>query len=138
MGREVEEQVLHDHIVRLLQHEYYNYPSEEHPYLMTYANHPEKTRAVLTIEKEELFPDIVVIQPDLGTTVLIAEVETESTVNHVEAEEWRRFSSLGIRFYLYVPRERIVVADSLCREIRLTELVEYYWEGKRYVMKRYR
>ncbi len=138
MGREVDEQVMHDHIVRLLQYEYYNYPSLEHPYLLTYANHPEKTRAVLTAEKEELFPDIVVIQPDLGTTVLIAEVETESRVNLEEAEEWRRFSGLGTRFYLCVPRERAVVADSLCKAIRLTELVEYYREGKRYVMRRYR
>lgn len=138
MSREIEEQVQHDHIVVVLYKEYYNYPSVQHPHLLSFANHPFKSRGVKDEQGNELFPDLVVLEVDTDKLVMVAEVETASTVTQEEAKEWSRFSSLGVRFYLYVPRGLAGVAGVLCRGMNLTELVEYHHENNRYIMKRYR
>jgi len=137
MAREVSEQVMHDHIVTLLRREYYSYPSPQHPHLMTFANHPMKSRAVKAAGGTELCPDIVVFQGGSDKLVTVAEVETASTLNPAEAEEWRSFSGLGARFYLYFPKGYGPKVALLCRGIAVTEFVEFHKEGDRYVIERY-
>lgn len=136
-GREIDEQVLHDHVVRLLHVEYYNYPSERHPYLMAFVNHPSKTKAVHSLEGQECFPDIVVVHAGSEKLELVAEVETESTVDVEEAREWDGFRRLGSRFHLYFPRGCGSRVAELCPAEGLVELVQYWKEGERYVIERF-
>jgi len=138
VSREIDEQVQHDHLVELLYREYYDYPNKVHPHLLTFSNHPCKTEAVQSEEGKELFPDLVVYQPRIDRLVLVVEVETESTVTPEEADEWRDFSRLGAEFHLYVPHGLGGVADVLCREFDVTEIIEYRKETNRYVIERYR
>lgn len=136
-GREPEEQVLHDHIVRLLRLEYYNYPNAKHPQLLTFANHPTKTKAVHGPEHKDFFPDLVVIDANTDRIVTLVEVETESTVDVVEAAEWLAFSKLGARLHLYLPRGFGPQALALCRDCVATEIVQYWREGKRYILEHF-
>jgi hypothetical protein len=137
MLREPEEQALHDHVVRLLYRDYYRYPSPSHLHLLTFANHPLKHRAVRDDVGTEHFPDVVVVHSDTGRLVMVAEVETESTINETEADEWRSFAGLAERFYLYVPRGYGPRAVQLCQGCRVTEFVEYHREAGKYVLRRF-
>ncbi|MEO0080878.1 MAG: hypothetical protein ABIL25_01130 [candidate division WOR-3 bacterium] len=87
MSREVAEQVQHDHVVEVPYREYHNYPSLAHPHLLTYFNHPYKSRGARDEPGNELFPDIVVYWLETDKLMLATKVETESTVNYEEAQE---------------------------------------------------
>jgi len=136
--RDIDEQVKHDHIIYILIKRCYHYPNPAHPHLITFANHPVKTKAVRDEMGKELFPDIVVLNGESGKLVTVVEVETETTVEQDEAQEWQRFSALGARFYLYVPRGLGAKADMLCRNLTISEIVQYYYDGKHYVLERFR
>jgi hypothetical protein len=136
-GREPEEQVLHDHLVKLLHREYYRYPNDEHPNLLTFVNHPVKTKAVRNLERRDLFPDIVVLNTANDRIAVLAEVETESTVDALEAAEWLEFSKVGARLHLYFPRGFGPQVAELCRDCSDTELVQYWKSGSRYVIERF-
>jgi hypothetical protein len=136
-GREPEEQVLHDHIVKLLRLEYYNYPSAKHPHLMTFVNHPSKSKALRGKDRQELFPDLIVMNTSTDRVVALVEVETESTVDALEAREWLDFTQFGVRLYLYLPRGFGPQALALCRGCSDTEIVQYWKDGSRYVLERF-
>ncbi len=136
-GREIDEQIQHDHIVKLLYHEYYHYPSKAHPHLIASANHPLKTKAVFDADGREFFPDIVVIHADSDRLMMVAEVETESTVNVREAQQWKDFSGLDCKFYLYVPRGFGTEAMKLSRGLEVTEIVQYWKENTRLILERF-
>jgi hypothetical protein len=136
-GREPEEQVLHDHIVRLLHLEYYNYPSAKHPQLLTFVNHPTMAKALHGLDHQELFPDLIVTDANTDRVVTLVEVETESTVNALEAAEWLAFSRLGARLHLYVPRGFGPQALALCKDCAGTEIVQCWKEGKRYIIEHF-
>jgi len=135
-GREPNEQALHDHIVTLLYNEYYNYPSRTHPHLMAFANHPMMSKAVADAHGNQLFPDIVVLHAASERLVMVAEVETGSTVDESEVQEWRDFAGLGAAFYLYVPQGMGRVAARLAPGVAMTELVQYTRDKNRLVLER--
>jgi len=136
--REIDEQIEHDHVVAVLHKRFYNYPNPNHPHLMTFVNHPCKKKAVLGPNHAELFPDVVVFDTETSKLVMVAEVETASTVDDAEAREWEEFSRLGARFYLYVPRGCGARAAQLCQGFKLTELVQYAKLEGQYLLERYR
>jgi len=136
--REVEEQVQHDRLVEVLRREYYHYPSPQHPGLISFSNHPLKTKAVVAGDGTRLYPDIVVIEANTQKLVLVVEVETGSSVTPDEAEQWRRFSELDARFHLYFPRGLGPRVAELCRALPATELVQYWHEADKYMLERYR
>lgn len=136
--RDVKEQVQHDHLIHLLRNRYYHYPDSMHPHLITFTNHPVKTKAVRDETGREFFPDILVVNGDTGKLLMVVEVETRMTVDEEESQEWRDFAALGARFYLYVPRGLGLKADMLCRNLTISEIVQYYYDGKHWVLERYR
>ncbi len=136
--REVDEQVRHDHIVQVLYRRFYHYPDDEHPHLITFTNHPVKTKAVKDGSGHECFPDLVVVNAESGRVVMIVEVETENTVVEEERQEWQRFSGLGDCFYLYVPKGLGQRADILCRDFTVKGVVQYYRQRDHYVIERFR
>lgn len=113
--RDVKEQVQHDYLIHLLRKRYYHYPDLMHPYLITFTNHPVKTKAVRDETGRDFFPDILVLNADTGKLLMVVEVETRMTVDEEESQEWREFTTLGARFSLYVPRGLGLKADMLCR-----------------------
>jgi hypothetical protein len=134
--REVDEQALHDHLVRLLRLEYYNYPNQKHPHLIASANHPNKTKAVYGPGGAEYFPDIVVMDERANKPSVVVEVETVSTVNQEELEEWAVYGRIGCLVHLYVPRGTSALAASLCEGLPGVEIIEYHKEAGKYIIER--
>jgi hypothetical protein len=138
LNRDVDEQTLHDHIVQLLRKEMYRYPSPTHPNLITYTNHPSKTKAVFTPERVEVFPDVVVMDQRSARPVLVAEVETESSCVAGEDPQWADLARLAVKkLHLHVPRGCGAKLIELCKSYHNTELYEYYKTGTRYIIEKY-
>lgn len=85
------------------------------------------------------YPDVVIWQPegpgaDHGTPIILEEVETESTVDEAEVEQWRDYAELyAYRFNLVVPKGLGQQALDLVDEhgILVTEIITYALEGGR-------
>ncbi|MEO0077852.1 MAG: hypothetical protein ABIK86_02505 [candidate division WOR-3 bacterium] len=135
-SRDVDEQILHDHIIQVLRKEMYNYPNPAHPNLITYINHPTKTKAVFTPERKEMHPDIVVIDQRTTHLVLVAEVETESTVVPEEQPEWADFQQLKTKLHIHFPKGFGPVMTGLCQGFHNTELYQYSKVGKSYLVEK--
>jgi len=138
LNRDVDEQTLHDHIIQLLRKEMYHYPTPTHPNLITYVNHPSKSKALFTPEREEMFPDLIVMDQRSARAVLVAEVETESSCRVEEVKEWDGFLRLGAKkMHLHVPKGCGAKLIELCKGYHNTEIYEYTKAGSRYVIEKY-
>jgi hypothetical protein len=97
------------------------FPNERYPNLRTFINEPERTMGV-TVDKEALYPDIVVLQWPEKTTQMVAQVESSDTVTEQQAlGEWLPYSLAG-PLYLFVPVGYAAESKRLCRRFRI-ELV---------------
>jgi hypothetical protein len=67
-----------------------------------------------------VYPDMVVLDEENGSVVMIGEVETASSVTTDEADQWRQYGSMSQAFYLYVPHGFAEQARQLTRGLRLT------------------
>lgn len=91
------------------------FPNAESPNLETIVNEPEPRMSVGKWEGKDLFPDIVVIGRPGQWLRLMAEVETEDTVNEESAQnEWLPFSKQG-DLLIYVPTGCVVETKRLCK-----------------------
>ncbi|MCX8014463.1 MAG: hypothetical protein N2748_00445, partial [candidate division WOR-3 bacterium] len=102
--RPTDEQTVHLEVITLLKRSVYNYPNATHPTLLTITNHPLTTKAILDPNNTELYPDIVIINTALNKVVMIGEVETTSSINENETEQWRQFANLQTIFYIFYPK----------------------------------
>lgn len=124
--RPYEELVIHDKLINCLKQSVYRYPNEKYPYLKTYTNHPERRKGVYSINNGEYhYPDIVVVDLRNEKVIMIAEVETVSTLNEQEAEEWKNFSNLSLHFALFYPKGYEFRIRQLCKNIRIDSFLEY-------------
>ncbi|MCS7250309.1 MAG: hypothetical protein N2323_01095 [candidate division WOR-3 bacterium] len=129
--RPYEELIIHDKLIACLKQTVYRYPNEKYPYLKTYTNHPDKQKGIYTINGEYHYPDIVVIDLRNERVIMIAEVETISTLNEIEAEEWKNFSTLSLHFALFYPKGYEFKIRQLCKNIKIDSFLEYHEdEGK--------
>lgn len=85
-------------------------------------------------EIEGFYPDLVAKLPT--GEIIIEEVETESTINEQEKQQWRRLSALGYDFRLIVPLNKLetvkpMVAD-LTVNVQAYEVTggQIHWFGK--------
>jgi len=91
------------------------FPSAEHPDLETIVNEPEPRMSVGKVDGKDLFPDIVVIGRPGQWLRLMAEVETEDTVNEESAQtEWLPYSKQG-DLLIYVPTGCVPETKRLCK-----------------------
>ncbi|MBP6919502.1 MAG: hypothetical protein KBC23_00725 [Candidatus Omnitrophica bacterium] len=81
------------------------------------------------------YPDVVVWLPDSlgsarGTAVIIEEIETAESVSDSEAEQWKDYGSLGIKFLLIVPSKYCDEALRLISKhnVNVSEVWYYYYE----------
>ncbi len=123
--RPYEEIVIHDKLIISLKQTVYRYPNEKYPYLKTYTNHPEKHRGVYSINGNYYYPDILVIDLRNEKVIMIAEVETKSTLNEIEAEEWKNFCHLSSHFALFYPQGYEFKVRQLCKNIKIDSFIEY-------------
>lgn len=102
MGRSVDEQFLHDWVIRQLQHKYARLYSEVHINPGNEKNY----------EQGGQYPDAVFV--NYGQVVQIVEVETAETVNSERASKWKELAGLGVKLSLLVPRESQGEARDIC------------------------
>lgn len=81
------------------------------------------------------YPDVVVWMPDSfgstkGRAAIIEEIETVDSVNDSEAEQWKDYGSLGIKFLLVVPNGYCEEALRLISKYgaNVSEVWYYYYE----------
>ncbi|MGH7889204.1 MAG: hypothetical protein ACRENF_01485 [Thermodesulfobacteriota bacterium] len=102
MARSKDEQFLHDWVIRKLKEKYSRLYKEVH------TNPGEEKN----FELKGHYPDVVFV--NYGQIVLIAEVETEETINEEEVKEWKELSTLGVQLVLLVPKEMQNAARDIC------------------------
>ncbi|MEO0083967.1 MAG: hypothetical protein ABIK33_06270 [candidate division WOR-3 bacterium] len=134
--RPIDEQVIHQEVITLLKKSVYNYPNATHPSLLTLTNHPLKTKAIYDEVNNELFPDIIIINTALNKIVMIGEVETFSSVNENEVDQWQKFANLKTTFYIFYPKGLYNKVRDLCKDISVSGFFEYSKEGTRYIIAR--
>ena len=104
--------------VQEIARERFPFPNGRYPHLKTFVNAPERTMGV-TVDKEVLYPDIVVLQWPEKTTQMVAQVESASTITEQQAlDEWLPYSLAG-PLYLFVPVGYAQEAKRLCRRFRI-------------------
>ncbi|MEO0130164.1 MAG: hypothetical protein ABIK76_00505 [candidate division WOR-3 bacterium] len=123
--RPYEELVIHDKLIFSLKQTVYRYPNEKYPYLKTYTNHPDKHKGIYNINGEYCYPDILVIDLRSEKVIMIAEVETKSTLDEIEAEEWKDFCNLSLHFALFYPKGYEFKIRQLCKNIKIDSFLEY-------------
>jgi hypothetical protein len=102
MGRSHDEQFLHDWVIRKIKEKYSRIYKEVH------INPGEEKNYIF----KDHYPDVVFV--NYGQVVLIAEVETERTINEDEVKEWKELSNLGVQLVLIVPKEMQNAARDIC------------------------
>jgi hypothetical protein len=102
MARPKNDQFLHDWVIEKLREKYSRLYKEIHI-------NPGEER---NFEFKGHYPDVVFV--NYGQVVLIAEVETEGTINEEEVEEWKELSGLGVQLVLLVPKEMQNAARDIC------------------------
>jgi hypothetical protein len=99
--------------------------------------HGERNRSAGKIgnEEEEQYPDIVGVDIEKDEPVIIAEIESKKTVKEKYVEKWKKYASLGIDFYMYVPIEKVADAKRLLKNIEIKGLRAYRAteDGKFYI-----
>jgi hypothetical protein len=102
MARSQDEQFLHDWVIGKIREKYSRLYKEVH-------TNPGKEKK---FELKGYYPDVVFV--NYGQVVLVAEVETQETINEEEAEEWKDLSNLGAQLVLVVPKEMQNAAREIC------------------------
>ena len=93
-------------------------PQRASPHLKTFVNEPERTMGV-TVDRDVLYPDIVVLQWPEKMTQMVAQVESTNTVTEQQAlDEWLPYSLAG-PLYLFVPVGYAQAAKRICRRYRI-------------------
>lgn len=76
----------------------------------------------------ELYPDIILTPTDSNSVSFIIEVETSDTVSAHEAyTQWKDYSKIGGTFYLLVPTESRVLAETICKQYSIAAKFATYW-----------
>ena len=102
MARSKDEQFLHDWVINKVKEKYSKLYKE------VQTNPGEEKN----FEFKGSYPDVVFV--NYGQVVLIAEVETENTINEEEVNEWKELSNLGVQLVLLVPKELQNMARDIC------------------------
>jgi len=134
--RPLEEAIIHQEIITLLKKSIYNYPNATHPSLMTFTNHPLKNKALFDPDGNELYPDIVVINCVINKVVMIGEIETASSINEAEIEQWQQFTRLLTTFYVFYPKGFYAKMINFCKKVPLSGIFEYEKADDHYIVAR--
>jgi hypothetical protein len=104
----------HDRLVLRIAEQSFRFPDPNHTNWVTYTNTSSQRIMGVETENAPVYPDIVVLEN--RRVAVLAEVETEESVNQDEALHWLRYSTLCETFCLYVPEGYEDVTMELLRE----------------------
>lgn len=137
VAREPQEKEVHDRAVVDIAKARFDY-SNTSPTWRTYVNEPKPMKGIPK-NSRIIYPDIVVFDTRDDSLQVVAEIETESSVNQEETTQWSEYSSVTGRFFLYVPKGFGLLAKGLLvnNNISYAGLREYSYdsEGKLSVVK---
>lgn len=126
--RPVREQLEHDRVIRLLQHELSSRKVE------VGINPGSEQNAAVGIGGRKEYPDVVIYSTEKGRKLVgVVEVETGESVNNLEAmAQWAHLARLKVPFRLYVPMGSVDVARRLSadNQIHVTEIWSYHQVGE--------
>ncbi len=130
---------LHDKAVKAIAKKRFPFPSKKHPTWQTYTNEPRPSISVVSGGKA-LLPDIAVVDESKGDTeeglvdktsvVMLGEVETESSVNEEEVDQWVASSKLTDAFFLYVPEALCDEAKRLSHKLKVCGFREWKFDSE--------
>jgi hypothetical protein len=116
-SRTASRQLLHDKALKDIARLRFAFPTEKYRDYKTYVNHPARSMGVELPNELVAYPDIVVVQHPENNCRIVAEVETNETVNEAVARwEWLPYADLA-PLYLYVPVGKGDDALNLCRQM---------------------
>lgn len=116
-SRTASRQLLHDKALKDIARLRFAFPTEKYRDYKTYVNHPTRAMGVELPNGLVAYPDIVVVQHPENDCRIVAEVETNETVNEAVARwEWLPYADLA-PLYLYVPVGKGDDALNLCRQM---------------------
>lgn len=93
MARSKDEQFLHDWVIRIIYEKYNRLYSE--------VNINPRNEKNYDLQGE--YPDAILVNH--GQVVGVIEVETKDTINEENIEQWKKYSELGTKLTLIVPKE---------------------------------
>lgn len=93
MRRSVDEQFLHDWVIRRVKGKYSRLYSDVHI----------NPGAEKNFEHMDKYPDAVFV--NYGQVVQLVEVETKETINEKRVGKWKELSELGVKLSLLVPKD---------------------------------
>lgn len=134
INRNLLDSITHDAVVRASAETYVK--SRAEGYEITINAGSSKNRFVGPASNPS-YPDVIVWKPSYvgsteGTAVLIEEIETKESVNYKEAEQWRQYSQLMVKFLLIVPYGTEKLTKQIVDEysIRVDEVWSYYFDNQ--------
>ena len=112
-------QLIHDRALRDIVRLRFGFPTEKYRDYKTYVNQPARAMGVEMTNGQVAYPDVVVVQHPENNCKIVAEVETNETVNEAVARwEWLPYADLA-PLYLYVPVGKGDDAMNLCRQLEI-------------------
>ncbi|MEK7248097.1 MAG: hypothetical protein AAB092_06445 [Chloroflexota bacterium] len=116
-SRTASRQLLHNKALKDIARLRFAFPTEKYRDYKTYVNDPARAMGVEMENSLVAYPDIVVVQHPENNCRIVAEVETNETVNEAVARwEWLPYADLA-PLYLYVPVGKGDDALNLCRQM---------------------
>ena len=122
-------QSIHDNVVRASRNTYAEL--EKQGYKVSINPDGEQNQGVGSTQL--LYPDVIVWLPSKedssrGTAVIIEEVETESSVNQNEVNQWQSYAKLGVgKFLLIVPNTKAQLALQLVQQYKIDVYEIWYY-----------
>lgn len=112
-------QLIHDKALKDIARLRFGFPTDKHRDFKTYVNHPARAMGVAMENNLVAYPDIVVVQHPENNCRIVAEVETNETINEAVARwEWLPYAELA-PLYLYVPVGKGDDAKNLCHQLEI-------------------
>jgi hypothetical protein len=97
----------------------FGFPNEAHPDYDTIVNVPKPKISVGKADGQDLFPDIVVVRRPGQWLTMMAQVETNETLNDTTAlKRWKPLAPLG-ELFIYVPAGSGNIAHKLIKKHKI-------------------
>lgn len=133
-SRSSQEKSFHDKAVTDIAKVKFPFPNQQNQNWMTYLNEPNQTKGI-NMNGNTIYPDIVVVNTKEKTVAMIGEIESDSSVNQNEVDQWKEYSKAGT-FFLYVPKGTESEANKLISKnsVTISGLRTYHYDGPNIVI----
>jgi hypothetical protein len=81
----------------------------------TYENPNQQKNVSVTIDGQDVYPDLVLCKRGSMTVTHLIEVETAESITDAESEQWAQYARGPGQFWLLVPHDQLKTAMAICR-----------------------